>query len=612
MYYVLITVIIPFFIMLGIIFYNEVIKKSEILAAKDIYEAERVISKVFFKETFWYLFVFYLCSAITCYVTVTVHFSESSGFITTNTGNRYIVKRLDTNANIYTDRSYHIIPASIPIKLKNYTIISTGNEDKVSMTNDLFSFKLCARDTVSIYIVYDSRTGSEVAPWIKHEGFKLDPSIKIVSTDAEFGCNVYYKKIYAPRDTVLAFGGNVRDRNLAPSQIYSMYYVLLSADVNDITNANILDIRKISLTDTLNMRVYELPQPTNLEKKHGPVWNRDTLKKKIIEHYNWLGRKPSGKRLDLNLYQKDPDVIASTLFNKIDFSHTSFLKDSIVASKFTTCILADVELFKTRLAHVDMFNCILDSVDLSQAKISDCRFSGADMRHANFTHTVFNPTVDFSLAKMNGAIFEPDTLPGIPGMAAALGLDSMTYLHSSSALIKLRDELKKSGFDEAQRKISAAIKRRENELNPSSVLRFLNRCLFEYTCDYGINGAKPLLLVMLFTYIFFNIYLFLFLTGRLRFGIYYDETQEKDSTVASVSRSMPVEIHRILFLTMVSTFSIGFAEFNFSDWVKRLSRNEYRIETSGTTRVLTGIQSLISLFLFALAILIYFGDPFNQ
>ncbi len=612
MFYVLITVVIPFLIMLGIIFYNEIFKKDRVISAKDIYYAKQVIHKVYFKETFWYLFVFYLCSAITCYLVVTVHFSESSGFISTNTGNKYVVKSLDSNANIYVDRSYHIIPISIPKKLKDYSIISTANEDKISVANDMFSFKLCTHDSVTIYIVYDARTGSETPQWIKLRGYKPDPSIRIASTDAEFSCIVYAKKFYAPRDTVISFGGNVHDRNLSPDQIYSMYFVLISADVNEITNANILDTRGVLPSDMLNPVVYPLPAATATAKIHGRTWDLDTLKKKIIAHYYWLNRKPGGVRLDLTKYANDPDTINLTLFNKIDLSHCSLLKNAFFNSKFTTCMLQDAELFKTRLVHVDMFNCVLDSVDLSQANIADCRFSGSDMRHVNFTRTVFNRKVDFSYAKMEGVIFEPDSLPGIPGMAAALSLDSMTYLHSPSALIKLRDELKKGGFDRAQRKISAAIKRRDNELNPNSILRFLNRCLFEYTCDYGINGVRPLILVMLFTYIFFNIYLAMFLTGRLRFGIYYSETEEKDGSVAPVNRSMQVEIHRILFLTMVSTFSVGFSNFNFSDWVKRLSRKEYRIETSGTTRVLTGIQSLISLLLFALTILIYFGDPFNQ
>jgi len=612
MFYVLITVVIPFVIMLCIIFYNEIFKKDKVISTKDIYYAKQVISKVYFKETFWYLFVFYLCSAITCYLTVTVHLSENSGFISTNTGNKYVVKDLDSNSNIYIDRSYHIIPISIPKKLKDYTIIATANEDKITVANDMFSFKLCTHDTVSIYIIYDGRTGTEMAPWIKERGFKLDKSIKIASTDANFACNVYAKKIKVAGDTVISFGGNARDRDLSANQVYSMYFVLISAEPSAITNANILDTRGIMASDMINPVVFPVQASAGTAKTNGRIWNRDTLKKKLIAHYKWFNHKPGGTRLDLTRYASDPDTIDLTLFNKIEFSHCSLLKNAILNSKFTTCMLQDAELFKAKLAHVDMFNCVLDSADLSQANINDCRFSGSDMRNVNFTHTIFNRKVDFSYAKMKGAIFEPDSLPNIEGMASALSLDSMTYLHSPSALIKMRDELKKNGFDEAQRKISAAIKRRDNELNPSRALRFLNRCLFEYTCDYGINGVRPLLLVMLFTYIFFNIYLALFLTGRLRFNIYYDETEEKDGSVTPVSRSMPVEIHRILFLTMVSTFSIGFSEFNFSDWVKRLSRREYRIETSGTTRVLTGVQSLISLLLFALTILIYFGDPFNQ
>jgi hypothetical protein len=213
---------------------------------------------------------------------------------------------------------------------------------------------------------------------------------------------------------------------------------------------------------------------------------------------------------------------------------------------------------------------------------------------------------------MTGAIFEPDSLPNIQGMAAAFNLDSMTYLDNPSALIRLRQELKKAGFDDAQRKITAAIKRRDNQLNPSRFLRVADDVLFEFTCGYGTDGIRPLLLIIALTYIFFNVYLFLYLTQRLRLTIYFEEVTVGKDEVKTKSIPLVIQIQKIFFFTVVATFSVGFGEFNFDDWVKRLSGREYTMAASGLTRILMGIQSLLCLLLFALAILIYFGDPFNE
>ena len=61
----------------------------------------------------------------------------------------------------------------------------------------------------------------------------------------------------------------------------------------------------------------------------------------------------------------------------------------------------------------------------------------------------------------------------------------------------------------------------------------------------------------------------------------------------------------------VLAFSIGFGPYNLNDWAKKLLKEDYTLESRGWTRILIGVQNLVSLYLFALTILLLFGDPFN-
>jgi hypothetical protein len=190
-------------------------------------------------------------------------------------------------------------------------------------------------------------------------------------------------------------------------------------------------------------------------------------------------------------------------------------------------------------------------------------------------------------------------------MAISYNLDSMTYGSNPGPLIQLREELKKSGYFEAERKITASIERRKNELNPNKFFSYLNFILFDLTCEYGVNKGKPIALVFLFVFIFYKIYLLLYLSDRLDVHI-IPMIKNKEETSILITPS------RMMFLSLISAFSIGVGQFNLNDWVKRVLKKEYQIDANGLTRTLIGLQSLVSLYLVSLTILIFFGDPFNQ
>jgi len=65
------------------------------------------------------------------------------------------------------------------------------------------------------------------------------------------------------------------------------------------------------------------------------------------------------------------------------------------------------------------------------------------------------------------------------------------------------------------------------------------------------------------------------------------------------------------YFSLLSATRIGWRELNVGTWITRIQPREYTLRATGWVRVVSGIQSLISVYLVALAILTYFGTPFE-
>ncbi len=63
--------------------------------------------------------------------------------------------------------------------------------------------------------------------------------------------------------------------------------------------------------------------------------------------------------------------------------------------------------------------------------------------------------------------------------------------------------------------------------------------------------------------------------------------------------------------SLMSAFNIGFRELNFGRWIRMLQPREFDIKARGMARVVSGIQSILSVGLVALSLLSYFARPFE-
>ena len=65
-----------------------------------------------------------------------------------------------------------------------------------------------------------------------------------------------------------------------------------------------------------------------------------------------------------------------------------------------------------------------------------------------------------------------------------------------------------------------------------------------------------------------------------------------------------------VYFSVLSAFHIGWRELNVGNWISRLQFRTYSLQATGWVRTVSGLQSLISVYLLAMWALTYFGRPF--
>ncbi|HXZ89069.1 MAG TPA: hypothetical protein VEF07_10880, partial [Candidatus Binataceae bacterium] len=66
-----------------------------------------------------------------------------------------------------------------------------------------------------------------------------------------------------------------------------------------------------------------------------------------------------------------------------------------------------------------------------------------------------------------------------------------------------------------------------------------------------------------------------------------------------------------LYFSLLSAMRIGWHQLNVGTWITRIQPRQYSLQATGWVRVVSGVQSLISVYLVALSVLTYFGTPFE-
>lgn len=366
-------------------------------------------------------------------------------------------------------------------------------------------------------------------------------------------------------------------------------------------------------------------------------------------------------------------TLSGTTCNYTEFQSVDFREAVLGTVRFTNARLDHSNFSGLDMRRFDLKGAVFSSAKLSGADfratiLEGIAFSSADLTHASFSHARLLDVVlagaDLRGADLKGTVFQAvGDLPKARSIAAAKNLEYLTYEDDPEALARLVKEFRETGFREQERKVTYALKRREEQFlsqacwtegnGLSCLALFLNKGIIYPTVLYGMapfraigilfallflgtgvywccihleNGAglkllipahtpknRPKWLLRNLAEPFTNV-----VAGDKPHALSeYMITPEKinlslswQCVLAFVKREMSLIWVAFVF-SLMSCSNIKFREVDFGRWLKAMTMTEYDIGVFGWAKTFSGIQALSSLLLIVLAVAFYFGRPFE-
>jgi hypothetical protein len=305
----------------------------------------------------------------------------------------------------------------------------------------------------------------------------------------------------------------------------------------------------------------------------------------------------------------------------------------------------------------------LQGADLRGANLQEAWLLGTDLQNADLAEANLQDT-NLGSAKLTRVIYEPN-LESLPHIFSLLNsrLEDMVFHTSPAALLTLREAFKKAGMRAQERQLTYAVKYTERLQawdpsikqtwrHPNPLAKFFkmekepederpwperlagkgeslfNYALFELPSGYGLAPGRPLGLLLGFIPVFAVPYWVAVKCANDRHGLWALVPADRLAKGRGKERAVLLRPHRArtwrawvrcelwtlrtsLYFSLLSAFHLGWRELTVGTWIARLQWREYTLRAKGWVRMVSGLQSLISVYLLALAILSYFGRPFE-
>ena len=335
------------------------------------------------------------------------------------------------------------------------------------------------------------------------------------------------------------------------------------------------------------------------------------------------------------------------------------LRDAVIRSAdLSDAILWRADLRRADLTSADLSGTRLGRADLSRARLHRAKLIDADLRHADLSGailtradlssaTIVNTIVDqtrFDRTILTGSTYEAALAPSVGFLAEIDGLATVQFSENrESGLVLLRQALQDAGLRPLEREATYAIERGRTQYMTTDsgdlgqwLGGHLRRVLFDWTTGYGLHPERALL--VLFAMAAVMTMVFAYVIWRLPesrekasvraeddaapglYRIWPAERIIRDtngyqeagaSRIEQLTKAEPALFGHALHFSLLSAFHIGWRDLNVGSWLTRLQRREYALRARGWVRVVSGLQSLISVYLLAIWVLTYFGRPFQ-
>lgn len=311
-------------------------------------------------------------------------------------------------------------------------------------------------------------------------------------------------------------------------------------------------------------------------------------------------------------------------------------------AKFLKANLENSNLSFSHLEKTNFTDANFQSAMLIGAKIQGINFSEANLKGARVSN------IDFQNVVLQ---LKPGGIPFIPDFGNAINISKILYDTSPHTLIELRKGFKEAGMRQQEREITYAIEhgRRIRAWNEESFLGPLEAgfkyIMFEFTSNYGMSPGRPLQILALIFCLFSVPYMLALRAYPNQGKIIASFLNKSEMTHVEgrfiykrATNDQPYEVHvngewffpnirkfeKLTFLanylgivfggfyfSLLSTFRLGWRDLNVGTWISRIQPRDYTLRATGWVKFVSGMQSLVCVYLLALWALTYFGRPFE-
>jgi hypothetical protein len=295
--------------------------------------------------------------------------------------------------------------------------------------------------------------------------------------------------------------------------------------------------------------------------------------------------------------------------------------------------LVGATLYLAQLHEATLFGANLQKADLQQTELDRADLYRADLSGAELSNTIISGAT-LAYATLYEAEYYPMSAGPAPFLVGLKGLHAVSYpAGREDGLVQLRDLLQKAGLRNLEREATFAIERGRTRQaldgwwhNPGAAVEAMfRRVAFEWTTGYGFYPGHALAAIVILWAALVPIYAWVIAaTGAGgAAGIYRIWPKDRvtmDDDSLTIESSVKLEwLHargsRLVgwaaYFSLLSAFQIGFREFSVGAWLSRAQPRVFALEASGWVRSISGIQSLLSVYLLAMWVLTYFGRPFQ-
>ncbi len=204
----------------------------------------------------------------------------------------------------------------------------------------------------------------------------------------------------------------------------------------------------------------------------------------------------------------------------------------------------------------------------------------------------------------------------------ARGLAALKWTTPPKGIGIVREGFIRAGLRQNERELTYSIMVNRIAQAPTPE-RVFNTVLFDWTSGYGRYPGRPLIIVAIVFVALIPLYFAaVALPSSSSTGIYKfwppgserinDHNAEKPPEILRLSgRGFLAAIGWATWFSLLSAFHIGWRDLNVGSWLGRIQSAEFTLRPLGWPRVVSGFQSLLSVYLIALAALTYFGRPFH-